>query len=59
MTTPSSLEGRILRLEGLVEQIARLEQRLKSRIDRLLYWQLGLMASIAASVLATVLTRLL
>ena len=33
--------------------------RLDSRMDRLIYWQLGLMAAIAASVLATVLTRLL
>ena len=33
--------------------------RLDSRMDRLIYWQLGLMAAIAASILATVLTRLL
>ena len=33
--------------------------RLDSRMDRLIYWQLGLMAAIAASILATVVTRLL
>ena len=33
--------------------------RLDIRMDRLIYWQLGLMAAIAASILATVLTRLL
>ncbi len=33
--------------------------RMESRIARLIYWQLGLMAAIAASILATVLTRLL
>ena len=33
--------------------------RLDSRMDRFIYWQLGLMAAIAASILATVLTRLL
>ena len=33
--------------------------RLESRMDRLIYWQLGVIAAIAASILATVLTRLL
>ena len=33
--------------------------RLHDRLDRLIYWQLGLMGAIAASILATVLTRLL
>ncbi len=33
--------------------------RLDSRMDRLIYWQLGLMAAVAASILATVVTRLL
>ena len=33
--------------------------RLEQRIDRLVYWQLGLLGAIAASILATVLTRLL
>ena len=77
MTTPSSMEERIARLEGSFEQIERrlstLEQdlrtgfdridsritRLEQRIDRLVYWQLGLLGAIAASILATVLTRLL
>ncbi len=120
MTTPSSIEERIARLEGSFEQIERrlgtLEQdlrgfrtetnsrfdrleeridgigqhidgigqslgqridgigqslgqridgdgqridRLEQRIDRLMFWQLGLMGAIAASILATVLTRLL
>ena len=30
-----------------------------ARIDRLFYWQLGLMAAIGASILATILSRLL
>ena len=77
MTTPSSIEERIARLEGSFEQIERrlgtLEQdlrafraetnarfdRLEQRIDRLVYWQLGLLGAIAASILATVLARLL
>lgn len=33
--------------------------RLEQRIDRLVYWQLGLLGAIAASILATVLTQLL
>jgi predicted component of type VI protein secretion system len=75
MATPSSIEERIARLEGLFEQIERrlgsLEQgvralrpelngmnaSLNARIDRL--WQLGLMAAIGASILATILSRLL
>ena len=32
---------------------------LNARIDRLFYWQLGLMGAIGASILATVLSRLL
>ena len=77
MTTPSSIEERIARLEGSFEQIERrlgtLEQdlrslraemnarfdRLETRIDRLMYWQLGLLGAIAVSIVATVLTRLL
>jgi hypothetical protein len=77
MTTPSSIEERIARLEGSCEQVERLlgmlEQGLRSlraemnarfdwlesRIDRLMYWQLGLLGAIAASVVALVLTRLL
>ena len=102
MTTPSSIEERIARLEGSFEQIERrlgtLEQDLRGfraetnarfdrleeridgigqhidgigqtlgqridrdgqRIDRLMFWQLGLMGAIAASILATVLTRVL
>ena len=84
MTTPSSIEERIARLEGSFEQIERrlgtleqdlrrfraetgarfdrLEQRmdrLEQRFDRLMFWQLGLLGAIAASILATVLTRLL
>ena len=77
MTTPSSIEEGIARLEGSFEQIERrlgtLEQafrslreemtarfdRVDSRIDRLIYWQLGLMGAIAASIIATMLTRLL
>jgi tetrahydromethanopterin S-methyltransferase subunit G len=95
MTTSSSIEERIARLEGSFEQIERrlgtLEQDLRSlrveliarfdrlesrldqlggrvedvdarsntRIDRLMYWQLGLLGAIAASIVVTVLTRLL
>lgn len=89
MTTPSSIEERIARLEGSFEQIDRrlgtleqdlrsfraevnarfdqlesrlnaridrVEARLETRVDRLFY---GLLGAIAASILATVLTRLL
>jgi chromosome segregation ATPase len=77
MTTPSSIEERIARLEGSFDQIERrlgtLEQdlrslraeinarfdRLETRIDRLMYWQLGLLGAIAAAIVAIVLTRLL
>ena len=98
MTTPSSIEERIARLEGSFEQIERrlgiLEQdvrslraemlvrfdrldtrfdrldsridrqdthfdRLDTRIDRLVYWQLGLLGAVAASIVATLLTRFL
>ena len=56
------------RIEGAFEQIDRrlttLEQntqagfdRLNSRIDRLMYWQLGLLGAIAASTVVIVLTR--
>jgi hypothetical protein len=52
------------RIEGAFEQIDRrlttLEQgiaHLNSRIDRLMYWQLGLLGAIAASTVAIVLTR--
>ncbi|PKB81506.1 MAG: hypothetical protein BZY88_06190 [SAR202 cluster bacterium Io17-Chloro-G9] len=40
------------------EMHARLD-RLEGRIDRLIYWQLALMGAISASILATVLSRLL
>jgi chromosome segregation ATPase len=89
MTTPSSIEERIARLEGSFEQIERrlgtleqdlrsfraevnvrfesleatltaridrVESRLEARIDRLFY---GLLGAVAASILATVLARLL
>ena len=77
MTTPSSIEQRIARLEGSFEQIERrlgtLEQDLLSlraemisrfdradaRMDMLVYWTMGLMGAVIASVLASVLTRLL
>lgn len=56
------------RIEGAFEQLERrlstLEQdmragfeRVNSRIDRLMYWQLGLLGAIAASTVAIVLTR--
>jgi hypothetical protein len=58
------MEVWIARLEGSVEHIERrlstLEQDLRTlsaKVDRLLYWQLGLLGAIAASILATVLTR--
>jgi hypothetical protein len=57
---------------GLFQHPARIDQmntsigqmdtridRVDSRIDRLHYWQLGLMGAIAASILTTILTRLL
>jgi len=77
VTTPSSIEQRIARLEGSFEQIERrlgtLEQDLLSlraemisrfdradaRMDMLVYWTMGLMGAVIASVLASVLTRLL
>ena len=66
--TTSSLEERMARIEGSFEQIDRrlstLEQdvrigfeRVNTRIDRLMYWQLGLLGAIAASTVAIVLTR--
>ena len=91
MTTPSSTEERIARLEGSFEQIERrmgtLEQDLRhfrpyiaarfdkvegraerpdsrfeqvdTGIDRLLRWQPRLLGAIAASIVATLLTRIL
>jgi hypothetical protein len=70
----SSLEERMARIEGSVELIGHrlgtLEQdvragfeRVNNRIDRLEgrmdRWQMGLLGAIAASILATVLSRLL
>jgi hypothetical protein len=52
----SSIEERIERRLGTLEQDLR---ALNAKVDRLLYWQLGLLGVIAASILATVLTRLL
>ena len=52
----STLEQGVRSLRA--EMNARLD-RLDSRMDRLIYWQLGLMAAIAASILATGLTRFL
>ena len=40
------------------EMTARFD-RLDSRVDRLIYWQLGLMGAIAASIVATLLTQFL
>lgn len=68
MTTPS-LEERMARLEGSLEQIGvrlgTIEQdvrglrteveRVNDRIDRLMYWQLGLMIAIGASIVTVIL----
>jgi tetrahydromethanopterin S-methyltransferase subunit G len=50
------LESRLDQLGGRVEDV---DARSNARIDRLMYWQLGLLGAIAASIVATVLTRLL
>jgi len=70
----SSLEERMARIEGSFEQIGhRLRslrselnagfERVNNRIDRLESrmdrWQMGLLGAMAASILATVLSRLL
>ncbi|MFQ6031249.1 MAG: hypothetical protein ACE5Q6_27625 [Dehalococcoidia bacterium] len=46
------LNARMDRLEGRID-------RLEDQIHHLVYWQLGLLGAIAASILATVLTRFL
>jgi chromosome segregation ATPase len=47
------------RLDGIEPRIGQRIDGIEQRIDRLMFWQLGLMGAIAASILATVLTRLL
>jgi len=46
------------RLDQLDARITQMDTRVHERIDRLMYWQLGLMGAVAASILATILTRL-
>ena len=46
-------------VRSLREEVNARLDRLEGRIDRLIYWQLGLLGAISASILATVLTRLL
>ena len=46
-------------VRGLRSEMNARFDRVDSRIDRLVYWQLGLMGAIAASIIATVLSRLL
>ena len=46
-------------LDALASRVDALDARINGRIDQLMYWQLGLLASIAASILAVVITRLL
>lgn len=46
-------------LRSLREEMHLRLDRLEGRIDRLIYWQLALMGAISASILATVLSRLL
>ncbi len=64
------LEGSFKQIErrlGTLEQDVRalradlngMSSSLNARMDRLFYWQLGLMGAIATSILATVLSRLL
>jgi hypothetical protein len=54
------LENRLMsRMDRMETRINEVDQRVNARIDQLMYWQLGLMAAIAAAILATVLTRLL
>ena len=45
--------------ERIERRIDALDARINGRIDQLMYWQLGLLAAIAASILAVVITRLL
>ena len=51
MTTPSSMEEKIVRIDGSFDRIER-------RLQILEYWQMAHMGAIAASILTTVLTRL-
>jgi len=46
-------------LRGLRAEMNARFDRLETRIDRLMYWQLGLLGAIAAAIVAIVLTRLL
>jgi hypothetical protein len=53
------VDSRFGQIESQIELVNTRIDRVESRIDRLLYWQLGLMGAIAASILTTILTRLL
>ncbi len=46
-------------LRSLRAEINARFDRLETRIGRLMYWQLGLLGAIAASIVVTVLTRVL
>ena len=46
-------------LRSLREEMHLRLDRLEGRVDRLIYWQLALMGIVSASILATVLSRLL
>ena len=60
------LDARFDRLDSRIDRqdthFGRLDSRidrLDTRIDRLVYWQLGLLGAVAASIVATLLTRFL
>ncbi len=46
-------------VRALRSELSAMGSGLNARIDRLICWQLGLMGAIGASILATVLSRLL
>jgi hypothetical protein len=51
-TLATEFKGRMDQVNGRMDQM-------NGRMGRLLYWQLGLLGAIAASIVVTVLTRLL
>lgn len=55
----SRIDTKIDQVNSRIDEVNNRIDRVESRIDRLFYWQLGLMGAIAASILTTILTRLL
>ena len=58
-TLASRIDDLASRVDALASRVDALDARINGRIDQLMYWQLGLLAAIAASILAVVITRLL